>query len=149
MRALGRSRSSARIASISEPAAYPYVDASALVKLVVPEAETAALHDELRRWPRLKSSALVRTEVVRAAAVVSPKAREVALELVESVDLIAVDQEILDEAARLEPPSLRSLDAVHLASALSLGAGLGAVVTYDRRLQEGARRAGLRVLAPR
>jgi len=91
----------------------------------------------------------VRTEVVRAAATVSRKARDVALELVESIDLIGVDQEILDEAARLEPPGLRSLDAIHLASALSLGKGLGVVVTYDRRLEEGARLSGLRVLAPR
>ena len=91
----------------------------------------------------------MRTEVVRAAATVSRKARDVALELVESIDLIGVDQEILDEAARLEPPGLRSLDAIHLASALSLGQGLGVVVTYDRRLEEGARLWGLRVLAPR
>jgi len=91
----------------------------------------------------------VRAEVVRAAATVSRKARDVALELVESIDLIGVDQEILDEAARLEPPGLRSLDAIHLASALSLGQGLGVVVTYDRRLEEGARLSGLRVLAPR
>jgi len=149
MRARRRSRSSARSGSISAPGSYPYVDASALVKLVIPEQETAALRDELRRWPRLKSSALVRTEVVRAAATVSRKARDVALELVESIDLIGVDQEILDEAARLEPPGLRSLDAIHLASALSLGQGLGVVVTYDRRLEEGARLSGLRVLAPR
>ena len=91
----------------------------------------------------------MRTEVVRAAATVSRKARDVALELVESIDLIGVDQEILDEAARLEPPGLRSLDAIHLASALSLGQSLGVVVTYDRRLEEGARLSGLRVLAPR
>ena len=149
MRARRRSRSSARSGSISAPGSYPYVDASALVKLVIPEEESAALRDELGRWPRLKSSALVRTEVVRAAATVSRKARDVALELVESIDLIGVDQEILDEAARLEPPGLRSLDAIHLASALSLGQGLGVVVTYDRRLEEGARLSGLRVLAPR
>ena len=149
MRGRGRSKSSARSGSVSAPASYPYVDASALVKLVIPEEDSAALRDELGRWPRLKSSALVRTEVVRAAAIVSDAARDVALELVESIDLIAVDEEILDEAARLEPRSLRSLDAIHLASALSLGRGLGVVVTYDRRLEDGARRSGLRVLAPR
>jgi uncharacterized protein len=55
---------------------------------------------------------------------------------------------IADAAAKLEPPSLRTLDAVHLASALSLGDDLGAFVAYDRRLAEAAEAAGIEVLAP-
>lgn len=62
-----------------------------------------------------------RTEVVRAAARVDPAAREPAGRVVRALSLIAVTDEILDRAARLEPLLLRSLDALHLASALSLG----------------------------
>ena len=56
---------------------------------------------------------------------------------------------MLDAAAQLEPPELRSLDTLHLATALSLGTALGAVYTYDRRLGDAARRHGVRVEAPR
>jgi predicted nucleic acid-binding protein len=126
-----------------------YVDSSALIKLVVPEAESEALRAEVGRWSRHASSALARTEVVRAAVRVDPEARERARRVVRAVSLIAVTDEILDRAAELEPTALRSLDAVHLASALSLEGVLGTVVTYDVRLGEAAGAAGLDVRAPR
>ena len=65
-----------------------------------------------------------------------------------AMNLLAVDDDLLDAAALLEPQTLRSLDAVHLASALSIGDALVAVVTYDRRLADAARGAGLAVLSP-
>lgn len=126
-----------------------YLDSSALIKLVVPEAESESLRAELRRWGRHASSALARTEVVRAAARVDAAAREPAGRVVRALTLIFVTAEILDRAAGLEPLTLRSLDAVHLASALSLGRALGPVVTYDVRLGEAASTLGLDVLAPR
>ena len=65
-----------------------------------------------------------------------------------AMNLVAVDDDLLDEAARLGPGTLRSLDALHLASALSISGCLGAVVTYDTRLADAARAAGLAVLSP-
>jgi predicted nucleic acid-binding protein len=129
--------------------AVAYLDSSALIKLVVPEAETEPLRLELAGWSRHASSALARTEVVRAAGRVDAAVRERARRVVRALSLIAVTDEILDRAADLEPVVLRPLDAVHLASALSLEAALGTVVTYDARLAEAASAAGLDVRAPR
>ncbi len=130
-------------------AAVAYLDSSALIKLVIPETESDKLRTELGRWGRHASSALARTEVVRAAARVDVAAREPAGRVVRALSLIAVTDEILDRAADLEPVVLRSLDALHLASALSLRDVLGSMVTYDVRLGDAARAAGINVLAPR
>jgi uncharacterized protein len=126
-----------------------YLDSSALIKLVIPEPESHTLRSELASWSRHATSALARTEVVRAAGRVDPAARERARRILQAVSLIAVTDEILDRAADLGPGTLRSLDAVHLASALSLESVLGPVVTYDLRLAEAASAAGLTVVAPR
>ena len=137
-----------RSVSISARADSAYVDSSALVKLVVPEAETPALRQELRAFERLISSALARVEVVRGASRRGPEARARSLRMLAAMNLLTVDDDLLDAAARLEPQTLRSLDAVHLASALSIGDALVAVVTYDRRLADAARGVGLAVLSP-
>lgn len=125
-----------------------YVDSSALVKLVVPEPESAALRAELARWERHVASALVRVEVVRACARVDTKARKIAEEVVCALDLIAVDDDLLERAARLDPPSLRSLDAIHVASALLVSDALGVVIAYDARLTQAMTAVGLRTAAP-
>jgi uncharacterized protein len=134
---------------LADLAPVAYLDSSALIKLAVPEAESEQLRLELARWSRHASSAFARTEVVRAAARVDTEARERAQRVVRAISLIAVTDEILDRAAELEPAALRSLDAVHLASALSLAGALGTVVTYDVRLGEAATAAGFDVRAPR
>jgi uncharacterized protein len=126
-----------------------YLDSSALVKLVVPEPETEALRRELARWERHVSSALVRTEVIRACARISSTARRVADRVVTSLDLLAIDEEILRAAGRLKPLELRTLHAIHLASAQAFGAAVEAVVAYDTRLIECARAARLSTLTPR
>ena len=126
-----------------------YLDSLALVKLVVPEPETEALREELALWERHVSSALVRTEVVRACARLGSGARRVAERVVASLDLLAIDEAILDAAGRLKPLELRTLDAIHLASAQMLGAAVGVVVAYDARLIEGAKGARLSTIAPR
>lgn len=128
--------------------AVAYVDSSALVKLVVNEPESESLRSELGQWARYASSALARTEVVRAAAQRGHHARRTAAWLVRTLELVSVTEEILDAASAVEPGSLGSLGAIHLASALSLGDALGPVVTYDRRLAGAARGAGLAVLSP-
>ena len=125
-----------------------YVDSSALVKLVVPEAESDQLRRELARWRRRVSSQLVRVELVRAVARVDPAGVERARSLVSRLDMVRLDAEILDAAARLEPRELRTLDAIHLASALVLGEELDVLVTYDARLAAAAAAAGVAVTAP-
>ena len=125
-----------------------YLDSSALVKLVVPEPESAALRTELVRWQRQASSALARAEVIRACARLDPGLRPIADSVVGALYLVAVDDEILDEAAALPPAELRTLDAIHLATAIRLEATLGAVISYDQRLLDAARGAGLPVSSP-
>ena len=126
-----------------------YIDSSALVKLVVPEPESDALRAELAGWDRNVSSALARVEVVRACARVDDKAGRIAEQIVGALDLIALDERVLEEAALLRPVELRSLDSIHLASALLLGDALGVALVYDERLLEAMQATGLPVAAPR
>ncbi len=126
-----------------------YLDTSAFVKLVALEPESAALQAALRAWPRRASSALLRVEALRTLRRVELGLVEVARRMLAEVDLIGIDNQLLEVAARLSPPELRSVDAVHLASALTLAGDLGAVVTYDSRLSAAATHLGLTVLAPR
>ena len=126
-----------------------YLDASALVKLVVPEPESPALRAELARWDRRVSSALVRAELIRAAARVGAAARRLAERVLTTLDLVAVDDAILDAAGRVRPADLRTLDAVHLVSAQALGPALGGFVAYDARLLAGAQGARLPTIVPR
>lgn len=128
-----------------------YLDSSAVVKLVQREAESDALRRYLRRHresPRL-TSALARVEVVRAVLPAGGAAMAHARRQLARLHQIPLTSEILDRAAMLAPGVvLRSLDAIHLASAELVGAALAAVVTYDQRLAEGARSLGLDVEAP-
>lgn len=128
-----------------------YLDSSALVKLVLPEAESGALLESLSAWTVRITSELARVEVVRAArrATSDPEAEQRAEEVLAGLCLLKIDSDILSEAARLEPRTLRSLDAIHLASALSLGADLGPLMTYDSNMATAAAGYGLEVLAPR
>lgn len=127
-----------------------YVDASALVKLVLPEPESEALVAYLQPWPRRVSSALVQVEVGRAARQASDDqdVHARADEIVGGLALVPLVPQILSAAVAVQPSHLRSLDAIHLASARSLGADLGMMVVYDERLAEAARDAGLPVAAP-
>jgi len=127
-----------------------YLDSSALVKLVVPEPESTALADRLRAWPQRVSSAVSLTELPRALrrAGFGAAERRRAREVLARVSLIEVDRQILVAAAGLEPPTLRSLDAIHLATALAVREDLATVVTYDRRLREAAELVHLEVEAP-
>ena len=65
-----------------------------------------------------------------------------------SIDLISLDDDLLARAAQIEPPTVRSLDAIHLAAALGIGPDLGAIVTYDARMSAAAQALGLPVIAP-
>lgn len=126
-----------------------YADAAALVKLVVEEPETLALRAYLEAHDRpLASSALATVEVLRAvrlAGLGGDGARRARQELDET-DVVEVDHELLEAAVSWTFARVRSLDAIHLASALRVGAR--EMLVYDRRLAEAAESAGLEVLRP-
>ena len=127
-----------------------YLDSSALVKLVVLEPESTALREFLSAHALRMSSALVEVEVPRALRRAGYGAAEGrrATEVLARIALVDVDRRILRSAAALAPPGLRSLDAIHLATALSLGQDLAGIVTYDQRLSDAAIGADLAVWAP-
>ena len=125
-----------------------YLDSSALVRLVVLEPESRALRAYLRGEPQRVSCGLARTEVLRAVRPVGPAAIAAARRLLQRIDLIRLDDALFDAAGMLEPVGLRSLDAVHLAAAHLVAPVLRAIVTYDRRMAEGAGALGFAVVAP-
>jgi predicted nucleic acid-binding protein len=127
-----------------------YLDSSALVKLVVREERTDALRAWLSSHPGVVSSSIAVTEVRRAVGRASTgrSLADRARLVLDGAALLAVDVSVLETAAGLKPPELRTLDAIHVASALSLGADLLAFVTYDDRQEVAARRAGLPVVSP-
>lgn len=125
-----------------------YLDSSAIVKLVVREAESAALRRLLRAHPVRVSSALARVEVTRAVRAQSPAVRARAQAVLTRIRLLRIDDDILSTASMLDPGVLRSLDAIHLASASALGAELDALVTYDARMRDAAAILGYPTLAP-
>jgi predicted nucleic acid-binding protein len=125
-----------------------YIDSSALVKLAVREPESAALRRYLARRRLLVSSALARTEVVRALLPFGLDALRRGREVLARVDLLRVSDRVLDAAGQLEPADLRSLDAIHLASAEQFGSDLRGFVTYDERLARAAAGRGFQVVHP-
>jgi predicted nucleic acid-binding protein len=125
-----------------------YLDSSAIVKLIIAEEESSGLRGWLGSQARVATCAIARTEVRRAVRHVGPDALALAHQALAELDIIAVDDRLLDTAAVLDPAILRSLDAIHLAAALSLGDDLAAVVCYDARMLDGARVLGLPTARP-
>jgi uncharacterized protein len=125
-----------------------YLDSSAIVKLVVEEPQSTALRRHLRRRTPLVSSALARTEVLRALLLEGDVALARARDTLARIDMIRINDRILNAAGLLAPSDLRSLDAIHLASAQQLGRDLGDLVTYDGRMVAAARQLGLNTRSP-
>jgi len=125
-----------------------YVDSSALVKLAVHEPQSDALRRHLRRRRPLISSALARTEVLRSLLPGGEPALAAGRRVLASVNLVRVNDRVLNLAGTLLPFELRSLDAIHLATANRLGVDLSEIVTYDERMATAARTMGLRVSSP-
>ena len=123
------------------------LDTSALTKLAVAERESPALIGVLRK-EELVACELVRTELRRAVLRIAPDRLGDADAVLSRLRLVRLDAELLDAAGRLGPTELRSLDAIHITSALLLGDELTAFVTYDVRQAGAARTAGLDVRAP-
>lgn len=135
------------IGSARASSSVAYLDSSAAIRLLVDEVESDVLHDELTARPNRVSSRVLGLEVARAARRVGTPVHETR-RLLASIALDPLTERILAGAEPAGDPGLSSLDAIHLQTALDLGAGLGAFVSYDRRLVASARAAGLRVLHP-
>ncbi len=127
-----------------------YVDTSAAAKLVLSERHSAAM----RRWAEsheaeLCSSDILRTELQRAVRRHAPQSTTRVRDLLTAIVLTAVTADLCERAARVEPPPLRALDALHLAAAMDLGNDLDAIATYDDRLAEAAQANGIATISPR
>lgn len=121
------------------------------MKLAVHEPETDALISRLTTVSDARvSSALSLVEVPRALrrAYSYQHVLERADNVLRAVEMIDIDSEILEMAAAIEPGGLRSLDAIHLATAVLLGPRETVLVTYDARLADAAREAGFVVESP-
>ena len=118
------------------------------MKLVVREHETAALRGYLdQRAPQLATSAIAIVELMRTVRVAAPgTGAQRARARLDQTYLVDVDRDLLDTAVSWTSARVRALDAIHLASALRVGAR--EMLVYDRRLAEAASAAGLQVLSP-
>jgi predicted nucleic acid-binding protein len=127
-----------------------YLDTSAFVKLIQGERETPALQQFLteRSGTTLVSSALLVVETRRTIPHTAPGQLARADLLLTRIDQVDITRAVLEAASRLPDPSLRSLDAIHLATALQLDRDLEALVTYDSRLASAAGRQRLPVVTP-
>ena len=124
-----------------------YVDASAFVKLFLLEPESEALSVATHSW-QLASSALLEVEAVLAVRRRKPDAETTVRAMLQGLELIDIDADIRRAAAGVANPHLRSLDAIHVATALSLGDHCGAFFAYDQRLIAAAQAHGLTVSVP-
>jgi predicted nucleic acid-binding protein len=125
-----------------------YLDSSAIVKLAVLEPESTALRRYLRRRRPWVSSSLARTEVLRALLPGGERAAAAGRAVLARCDLVRVNDHVLTRAGMLEPHELRSLDAIHLATAERLGRDIRELVIYDERMALAARHLGYRVTSP-
>jgi predicted nucleic acid-binding protein len=125
-----------------------YLDSSAIVKLVVAEPGSVALRSYVDEGGNRTTSIVSVVEASRAVERVDPALVPRVDEALAMVNVIDLDGEVARLAARIRPPRLRSLDAIHMASAALLGSSLLVFITYDRRLAEAAREAGLPVASP-
>ena len=127
-----------------------YLDSSALLKLLHEEHESAALERWMaeREGTPVVSSELAKIEVIRACRRVNADALPEARTLLASIDLIPLTGEVIDQATEVGDGGLRSLDAIHLASALWIRSDLSVFVVYDERLAGAARAAGLNTTGP-
>lgn len=127
-----------------------YLDSSALMKLVRQEDETAALREWLSVRPEqpVVTSELGRVEVLRAARRVGGQVSTEARAVVGDLDLVPLDRAVQDLACDIANPLVRTLDALHLASAVLLSEELTAFIAYDHRLATAAQAAGLVVATP-
>ena len=126
-----------------------YIDTSALVKLFVPEAESVPL----RRWltdhkPRLVTSEITTTELLRACRRYSPETASAVRASLNTLTIVALTRDLSLYAALVEPAALRTLDAIHIATATKLSPDLRGIITYDKRMVDAAMSQGLQPISP-
>ena len=125
-----------------------YVDASALTKLLLEEVESSAMLRWYVEAERVVTNRIGIVETRRAVARRQPDVDDERFELLSrSIETFELNARIGQVAATIGPASLRTLDAIHLATALAIG-GIDAFVTYDDRLADAARSIGLPVVRP-
>ncbi len=132
----------------ADPVRLVYLDTSAFTKLVAQEKESAALRRHLRSAPLRTSAMLLQTEALRAAARLSPAHLAAARQQLRGIAYIQMDRQLYGFAGALTPPEVRSLDALHIAAALTLSQDLAEFITYDDRMASAARLHGLPVVSP-
>lgn len=132
-----------------------YVDTSVLVKLLVREAESEAVEVELLRWARLATSVVKEVELPRSVARAREERPDAVIDgsvvlqgVLASAAIVPLDADIVAKARDVSPVHLSTLDAIHIASALSLGDELAAVATYDHRMQDALAKLKIEVVAP-
>ena len=125
-----------------------YIDTSALIKLVIDEPETDPLREELAQWQNYLASELVVIELFRSVRKFDIQLLEIASNIATGLSLSPITRQITALASTIEPVHLRSLEAIHLATALMYSKHLDAFITYDRRLCEAAKSVGIKVLSP-
>jgi uncharacterized protein len=125
-----------------------YLDTSVLGRVLLDEPDTPAIRRELDRFERHISSRLLSVELHRLG--LRENMLTYVADLLSGKVLIPLNEEILTAAETIAPPTVATLDAIHLATAVSLSnAGkLDALMTYDKRLADGAREHGITVLSP-
>ena len=126
-----------------------YADTSALVKLVAVEDESPGLRAFVGSPETLLTSVIGAIELRRAIRRTHPERLSVAEGLLSRISIVGLTKDVMRLANMIEPESLRTLDAIHLASALTLREELDTLLAYDLRLIEAAQAAGLPVVSPR
>ncbi|MGH3435614.1 MAG: type II toxin-antitoxin system VapC family toxin [Sciscionella sp.] len=128
-----------------------YLDTSAVAKLFLNERESQALRQWLASQPEptLMSSALLGVELIRLLSLVNPSMIAAAESFLSGdVDIVEITTPLLSDATRVPPTRLRTLDAIHLATARDLAETVNVLLTYDKLLAEAARTVGLTVQSP-
>ena len=137
------------------PPAILYVDTSALLKLLVREAESAAIERELLTWSELATSVIAEVELPRAVVRAREERPDAVIDgsvvlqgVLSSAAIIPLSEGVAVAARKVKPVHVGALDAIHIASALSLGEQLAGVTTYDKRMQDALQPLGISVIAP-
>jgi len=132
-----------------------YVDTSAMLKLLVREAESDAIERELLKWSELATSVITEVELPRAVARAREERADAVIDgsvvlqgVLASAAIITLSENIVAAARTVKPVHVGALDAIHIASALSLGRELAGVATYDNRMQDALGPLGVDVIAP-
>ena len=125
-----------------------YVDSSAIIKLIIREAESEALAAAMRTYDAHLTSDAAMVEVPRAVRRARVDGGRITTRVLGRFASVTLDRQVIELAAELEPSSLRSLDAIHIASAMSVEITDLVFIAYDRRCLDGARRANLSTSSP-